>query len=104
MSTIISMQDIRLSLASIADRVAKGEQFTVIRNSRPAFRLVPCEDYPEAGAREPGRPLLTVREVRERLTATAASRRIRPEDVDAAIREARTIRTSSSETPSTGTA
>jgi len=41
MSTLIAMQDIRQSLASIANRAQKGEDFVVVRNSRPVFRIVP---------------------------------------------------------------
>ncbi len=41
MSVVISMQDIRLRLADIAQRAEEGEDFTVVRNSRPAFRIVP---------------------------------------------------------------
>jgi len=38
---IISMQDIRTRLASIADQAEKGGEFIVVRKSRPAFRIVP---------------------------------------------------------------
>ena len=41
---IISMQDIRTSLAEIADRVQAGTKLLVVRNSRPAFMLVPLQD------------------------------------------------------------
>lgn len=51
--TIIAMQDIRESLASIADRVEKGETFVVVRNSKPVFRIMPMAetayDQPKAG-------------------------------------------------------
>ncbi|NQU39891.1 MAG: hypothetical protein HQ523_08070 [Lentisphaerae bacterium] len=43
-NTIISVQDIRTSLAGIAQRAEDGESFLVIRNSKPAFRIVPVED------------------------------------------------------------
>lgn len=43
MDAIISVQDIRTKLGAIAKRVESGETFTVIRNSKPAFRLVPIE-------------------------------------------------------------
>jgi len=39
---IISMQDMRLRLAEIAKRAESGEDFIVIRNSRPSFRIVPA--------------------------------------------------------------
>jgi hypothetical protein len=41
MPTIISMQDVRMSLAAIAKRAGTGESFVVVRNSRPAFRIEP---------------------------------------------------------------
>lgn len=41
---IISMQDMRTSLAEIADRVQSGTKLLVVRNSRPAFMLVPLQD------------------------------------------------------------
>ncbi len=41
MSVVISMQDIRLRLADIAKRAEKGEDFTVARDGRPSFRIVP---------------------------------------------------------------
>ena len=45
MSTIISIKDFRQSLASVADAVMKkGETFTVMRRSRPAFVVKPFED------------------------------------------------------------
>ncbi len=44
MDTLIAMQDIRNSLASIADRAEGGESFIVVRNSPPAFRIAPLSD------------------------------------------------------------
>lgn len=41
MPTIISMQDIRTSLAVVAKRASAGESFVVVRNSKPAFRIEP---------------------------------------------------------------
>ncbi len=38
---ILSIRDLRQNLAKIADRVAKGEGFLVMRRSRPAFKIVP---------------------------------------------------------------
>lgn len=40
-----------MSLKAVADRAEKGETFMVVRNSRPAFRIVPLEGktvYPVA--------------------------------------------------------
>jgi antitoxin (DNA-binding transcriptional repressor) of toxin-antitoxin stability system len=52
MDTIISVQDIRTSLASIAKRAESGETFVVIRNSKPAFTIAPVTS-PE-GVKESG--------------------------------------------------
>lgn len=43
MSTLISVQDIRTSLASITERVEGGESFMVIRNSKPSFMITPVD-------------------------------------------------------------
>lgn len=42
MEKIISMKDIRLSLAAIAKRAEAGERFIVVRDSKPVFRIEPC--------------------------------------------------------------
>lgn len=39
--TIVSMKDIRLSLAAIARRVEAGERFIVVRDSKPVFQIEP---------------------------------------------------------------
>lgn len=39
--TIISMKDMRLSLAAIARRVEAGEHFIVVRDSKPVFQIEP---------------------------------------------------------------
>lgn len=39
---MISMQDIRTNLASIARRAEEGEEFVVLKHSKPAFRILPC--------------------------------------------------------------
>ena len=44
----ISAKELRATLPKIVDRVRKGDQYTVIYRSRPAFRLVPVA--PESGA------------------------------------------------------
>ena len=47
MDFIISVQDIRTSLGEIANRAETGESFTVVRNSKPVFRIVPIETLPK---------------------------------------------------------
>ena len=69
--TIIAMQDIRESLASIADRVEKGEEFVVVRNSKPVFRILPVEvayDKPRTG-----QPPMLLREMTARFDASGDS-------------------------------
>lgn len=44
MSKIISVQDIRQSLAMIANQAQAGETFVVVRNSKPVFKIVPADD------------------------------------------------------------
>lgn len=51
MSKIISVQDIRESLAAITDQAQAGETFVVVRNSKPVFKIVPPDviDKPGSG-------------------------------------------------------
>ena len=58
MNSIIAMQDIRTGLASIARRAEAGESFVVVRNSRPAFKIMPMENnepslYPTSDSEAP---------------------------------------------------
>ncbi len=88
MDTLIAMQDIRNSLASIADRAEGGESFIVVRNSHPAFRIAPLSDA--AAPKEPPRRPPTVSEVRERLAAyPVAKDELDAHELDAIIREVR---------------
>lgn len=43
MNTLIGIKDFRQSLAEIADSVAKGASFLVMRRSKPAFLVKPFE-------------------------------------------------------------
>ncbi|MBI5412344.1 hypothetical protein HZA43_04205 [Candidatus Peregrinibacteria bacterium] len=47
MSTLISIKDLRTSLSSVADAVAQGESFLVMRHSRPAFKVEPLKEEEE---------------------------------------------------------
>jgi antitoxin (DNA-binding transcriptional repressor) of toxin-antitoxin stability system len=49
MDKIISMKDIRLTLAAIAKRAEAGERFTVVRDSKPVFRIEPLGAEPVQG-------------------------------------------------------
>jgi antitoxin (DNA-binding transcriptional repressor) of toxin-antitoxin stability system len=98
MDTLIAMQDIRNSLAAIADRAENGESFIVVRNSRPAFRISPLSGT-ETPEREQqvrlspgglsGRPMVS--KVRERFAAYPVTKdELAPDELDAIIREVRT--------------
>lgn len=84
MTKMIAMQDIRTSLAKIADEVEKGQRFIVIRNSRPAFQLTPLESmYPESGGR-----VMTLREIRARFEANPVDPQVLQErEVDEIIHD-----------------
>lgn len=85
MDTLIAMQDIRSGLASIADRAASGESFIVVRNSRPAFRIIPLDQ----SVSDPGINT-KLREVRERLADYPVRKdELSPRDLDAIIRDVR---------------
>jgi antitoxin (DNA-binding transcriptional repressor) of toxin-antitoxin stability system len=70
MDAIISVQDIRTSLASIAKRAEAGETFMVIRNSKPAFMIAPVE------------PTTIVRETAGAYTTRADGRKSEPSASD----------------------
>ena len=44
MSHSINAKRLRASLPEVVERVRKGERFTVIYRSRPAFRIVPIDE------------------------------------------------------------
>lgn len=83
---VVAVQELRTSLASIADRAAKGESFLVMRNSRPAFRIVPAEETFSYATPEPRKPA-TLRELRARYQASGLSRAITLSDLEAIIRD-----------------
>lgn len=82
--TIIAMQDIRESLASIADRVEKGESFVVVRNSKPVFRILPVVETAYDQPRPEREPMI-LREMTERFDAAGES--ISEAEVDRIIHE-----------------
>ena len=55
--TSINAKTLRASLPDVVRRVRKGDRFTVIYRSRPAFKIVPVDDAPEMPA-EPRRDSL----------------------------------------------
>jgi prevent-host-death family protein len=44
MDRTINAKELRASLPETVERVRRGERFTVLYRSRPAFRIVPIED------------------------------------------------------------
>ena len=48
--TSINAKTLRASLPDVVRRVRKGDRFTVIYRSRPAFKIVPVDDAPELRA------------------------------------------------------
>lgn len=84
MSKIISMQDMRLSLASIADRVQAGETFIVVRSSKPVFKIIP----PFEKTKLSGRRLGSLAEITDKLDAVEASYDLSADDLDGIIHEA----------------
>jgi len=86
MDAIISVQDIRTKLGVISKRVESGESFTVIRNSKPAFRLVPIDrkayEIPE------DKPKMQLHDIQERFEAEpVAKNELSPSELDRIIHE-----------------
>lgn len=48
MTKNISIRDLRYQLSSIADEVEQGASYTVIRFSRPCFKIVPIKSVVES--------------------------------------------------------
>ncbi len=44
METIINTKELRATLPKIVEGVRRGEQFTVLYRSSPAFRIVPVDE------------------------------------------------------------
>ena len=103
MDSIISVQDIRTSLGEITSRAEAGETFTVVRNSKPAFRIVPLSpesvreqevvretrtEY-SAGKRGANTPIQPLKDIRRRLEESGANKMITPQDVAEMIAEVR---------------
>jgi prevent-host-death family protein len=41
MASIISAKELRQHFGEIADRIEKGEEFIVLKRSKPLFRMIP---------------------------------------------------------------
>jgi prevent-host-death family protein len=46
--TIITAKTLRANLPTVVERVRKGDRYTVLYRSRPAFRIVPVEGDEQA--------------------------------------------------------
>ena len=44
MKRVINTKELRATLPKIVESVRRGEQFTVLYRSRPAFRIVPIDE------------------------------------------------------------
>lgn len=78
--SIISVQDLRSSLASITDRAEHGESFVVVRSSKPAFRIVPMQS---------SSPLPTLASLVERIDAASGSNPLTDDEIVRVVREVR---------------
>lgn len=47
MKNTLSIKQFRNNLAAVADKVEAGSKFIIIRNSKPAFKVVPLSDTEE---------------------------------------------------------
>jgi antitoxin (DNA-binding transcriptional repressor) of toxin-antitoxin stability system len=83
MSKIISVQDIRQSLATIANQAQAGETFVVVRNSKPVFKIVPPFEKEESGRNS----VCSLAEITGKLDAAEASYDLSANDLDMIIHE-----------------
>lgn len=84
MAKIISMQDMRVSLARIADQAEAGETFIVVRSSKPVFRIVP----PSEPVQSSGTRALSLAEITGKLDAREVGYDVSADEVDRIIHEA----------------
>ena len=83
MSKIISVQDIRQSLATITNQAQAGETFVVVRNSKPVFRIVPPYEKEE----QRGNNALSLAEITGKLEAAEPFYDLSADDLDTIIHE-----------------
>lgn len=65
MHQIINTKELRASLSKIVAGVRRGERYTVLYRSRPAFRIVPVDDTERAASPLDKDPLYRARAVGE---------------------------------------
>jgi len=83
MSKIISVQDIRQSLATITNQAQAGETFVVVRNSKPVFKIVP----PYTKENEDRKNALSLAEITGKLDAMETSYDLSANELDMIIHE-----------------
>lgn len=44
MNTLITTKELRATLPTVVERVRRGNRYTVVYRSRPAFHLIPVEE------------------------------------------------------------
>lgn len=90
METLIAMQDMRTELAAIANRAASGEMFIVLRNSRPAFRIVPFNSSSDS---IPPSKVKSFSDLRKRMDANPVGKdELSPHDITSIIKKVRSNR------------
>jgi len=52
MSSIIGFKDLRLNADKYINAVGKGKAFTVVRRSRPIFKMIPVDEWGDEGVWE----------------------------------------------------
>ncbi len=100
MEKIIAMKDIRSDLSDIARRAEAGEEFIVMRSSKPVFRIVPVGQYGRIG--EPRvsygvmekdhrqtDPVPALRDLQDRFEQSGASKDVTPRDLSRIIARVR---------------
>lgn len=50
MSTIIGLKSLRQNMSSYISQVKKGKSFTVVRKSRPIFKITPIDEWGDEGS------------------------------------------------------
>ncbi len=49
MSSIIGLKDLRLNTGKYVSAIEKGRSFTVVRRSRPIFKMMPVDEWGDEG-------------------------------------------------------
>jgi antitoxin (DNA-binding transcriptional repressor) of toxin-antitoxin stability system len=52
MNNILGIKELQLNLKRVADAAQKGESFTIVRDSKPVFRIEPIKDSGRTGTWE----------------------------------------------------